>query len=50
MSHTDGPVTLLVVDDEEPIRNAVQKYLLKQGYDLSLIHEVVRETCDESST
>ena len=31
-------------------RNKLTAYLLKQGYDLSLIHEVVRETCDESST
>ncbi len=36
MSHTNGPVTLLVVDDEEPIRNAVQKYLVKQGYEVTL--------------
>ena len=31
-------------------RNKLKAYLLKQGYDLSLIHEVVRETCDESTT
>jgi regulatory protein len=31
-------------------RNKLKAYLLKQGYDLSLIHEVVRETCDDSTT
>ena len=31
-------------------RNKLTAYLLKQGYDLSLIREIVRETCDESST
>ncbi len=36
MSLTDGPVTLLVVDDEEPIRNAVRRYLVQQGYDVTL--------------
>ena len=35
MSQKDGPVTLLVVDDEEPIRNAVQKYLVKQGFEVT---------------
>ncbi len=36
MSQKDGPVTLLVVDDEEPIRNAVRKYLVQQGYDVTV--------------
>jgi len=31
---TDGPVTLLVVDDEEPIRNALRKFLVQQGYEV----------------
>jgi putative two-component system response regulator len=34
--HTDGPVTLLVVDDEEAIRNAVRKYLVLQGYEVAV--------------
>jgi len=34
--HTAGPVTLLVVDDEESIRNAVRKYLVHQGYEVVL--------------
>jgi putative nucleotidyltransferase with HDIG domain len=34
--HTDGPVTLLVVDDEESIRNALRKYLVQQGYEVVL--------------
>ena len=36
MSLTDGPVTLLVVDDEEPIRIAFRKYLVQQGYEVTL--------------
>lgn len=32
MPLTEGPVTLLVVDDEEAIRNAVRKFLVQQGY------------------
>jgi putative nucleotidyltransferase with HDIG domain len=32
---TDGPVTLLVVDDEESIRNSVRKFLVQQGYEVS---------------
>ena len=36
MPHTDGPVTLLVVDDEEMIRNPVRRYLLQQGYEVAL--------------
>jgi putative nucleotidyltransferase with HDIG domain len=35
VSFTDGPVTLLVVDDEEPIRNAVRKFLVQQGYEVA---------------
>ena len=30
----EGPVTLLVVDDEESIRNAVRKFLVQQGYEV----------------
>jgi putative two-component system response regulator len=33
---TDGPVTILVVDDEEAIRNAVRKFLVQQGYEVLL--------------
>jgi putative two-component system response regulator len=33
---TDGPVSLLVVDDEEAIRNAVRKYLVHQGFEVSV--------------
>jgi cyclic di-GMP phosphodiesterase len=32
---TDGPVTLLVVDDEDSIRNALRKYLVQQGYEVA---------------
>ena len=35
MPLTEGPVTLLVVDDEEPIRNAVRKFLVQQGYEVA---------------
>jgi putative two-component system response regulator len=31
---TDGPVTMLVVDDEESIRNALRKFLTQQGYEV----------------
>jgi putative nucleotidyltransferase with HDIG domain len=34
--NTDGPVTLLVVDDEEAIRNALRKYLALEGYEVVL--------------
>ena len=34
MSLSGGPVTLLVVDDEEAIRNAVRKYLVQLGYEV----------------
>ena len=34
MSPTDGPVTLLVVDDEEAIRSALLRYLVRQGYEV----------------
>jgi len=30
-----GPVTLLVVDDEEAIRNAVRKFLVHEGYEVA---------------
>ncbi|MEO8450048.1 MAG: HD domain-containing phosphohydrolase [Gemmatimonadota bacterium] len=29
-----GPTTVLVVDDEEPIRNALKRFLSQQGYDV----------------
>jgi putative two-component system response regulator len=32
---TEGPVTLLVVDDEEAIRNALRKFLVQQGYEVA---------------
>lgn len=35
MPVTDGPVTLLVVDDEEAIRNALRKFLAQQGYEVA---------------
>jgi cyclic di-GMP phosphodiesterase len=35
VSLTDGPVTLLVVDDEEAIRNALRKFLAQQGYEVA---------------
>jgi putative two-component system response regulator len=31
---TNGPVTLVVVDDEDGIRTAVRKYLVHEGYDV----------------
>ena len=31
----EGPVSLLVVDDEEPIRNALARFLTQQGYEVS---------------
>ena len=33
MSLADGPVTILVVDDEESIRNALRKFVVQQGYE-----------------
>ena len=36
MAPTDDPVSLLVVDDEEAIRNAVRKYLVHQGFEVSV--------------
>ena len=35
MPVTDEPVTLLVVDDEEPIRNALRRFLIQQGYEVA---------------
>ena len=35
MPVTDEPVTLLVVDDEEPIRNALRRFLVQQGYEVA---------------
>ena len=32
MSVPESPATLLVVDDEEPIRTALARYLTQQGY------------------
>ena len=34
MPLTEGPVTLMVVDDEETIRSAVRKFLVQQGYEV----------------
>ncbi|HWA56442.1 MAG TPA: HD domain-containing phosphohydrolase [Gemmatimonadales bacterium] len=34
MPLADVPISLLVVDDEEPIRNALKKFLTQQGYDV----------------
>jgi putative two-component system response regulator len=34
VSPTDCPVTLLVVDDEEAIRRALLRYLVRQGYEV----------------
>jgi putative two-component system response regulator len=36
VSHLEGPVTLLVVDDEEAIRNTLRKYLVQQGYEVAI--------------
>jgi putative two-component system response regulator len=33
---TEAPVRLLVVDDEESIRNSVRKFLLHQGYEVAV--------------
>jgi cyclic di-GMP phosphodiesterase len=35
VSLPDGPVTLVVVDDEEAIRNSVRKYLVHEGYEVA---------------
>ncbi|MEP7225810.1 MAG: HD domain-containing phosphohydrolase [Gemmatimonadales bacterium] len=35
MPLTDGPITLLVVDDEDSIRNALRKFLTQQGYEVA---------------
>lgn len=35
MPLTDGPITLLVVDDEDSIRNALRKFLIQQGYEVA---------------
>jgi putative two-component system response regulator len=32
---SDEPVTLLVVDDEEAIRNALRKFVIQQGYEVA---------------
>ena len=36
MSLSGAPVTLLVVDDEEAIRSAMRKYLVQQGYEVTV--------------
>jgi putative two-component system response regulator len=35
VSLPDGPVTLVVVDDEEAIRSSVRKYLVHEGYEVA---------------
>ena len=35
MPLSDAPISILGVDDEEPIRNALKKFLTQQGYDVS---------------
>ena len=35
MPQTDEPVTLLVVDDEESIRNALRRFQVQQGYEVA---------------
>jgi len=35
LSSTDGPASILVVDDEEPIRSALKKFLTVKGYDVT---------------
>jgi putative two-component system response regulator len=35
VSLIDEPVTLLVVDDEDAIRNALRKFLIQQGYEVA---------------
>lgn len=35
MSIPEGPASVLVVDDEEPIRTALARFLAQQGYDVS---------------
>ena len=34
MVHSSGPLQVLVVDDEEPVRNALRKYLLQQQFEV----------------
>lgn len=36
MAQSDGPVSVLVVDDEESIRNALSRFLTGQGFEVSL--------------
>ena len=36
MPNSEGPVTILVVDDEEAIRNAVRKFLIHEGYEVAV--------------
>jgi putative two-component system response regulator len=35
LPQTDEPVTLMVVDDEESIRNALRRFLVQQGYEVA---------------
>lgn len=37
MSLPEGPVSLLVVDDEEPIRTAITRFLVQQGYEVTAV-------------
>ncbi len=34
MADVTGPIQILVVDDEEPIRNALKKFLTQQQYEV----------------
>lgn len=36
MADPAAPVAILVVDDEEPIRNALRKFLVQQGYEVAV--------------
>ncbi|MDH4130418.1 MAG: response regulator [Gemmatimonadota bacterium] len=36
MAIADLPIGVLVVDDDEPVRNALRKYLSQQGYEVSV--------------
>ena len=40
----DGSVSVLVVDDEEPIRNALKKFLAQQQFE---VYEIGRASCRE---
>jgi putative two-component system response regulator len=36
MVPSDGPITILVVDDEEPVRATIGRYLEQQGYEVAM--------------